>query len=83
MSDDKKTKKTNLPAILARIRQNLQTAVVTTGAGRGGGLFMKVDDRTGAVVAGANRDPVPLKARYAVGLHTFTHGYLIFGGQNG
>jgi hypothetical protein len=71
----------NLPANFSKIRQNLTAAAATTGTGRGGGAtFMKVDDRSGAVTAGVSRDPVPLKYRYAVGLHSFAHGYLVFGG---
>jgi hypothetical protein len=80
--EDEDPKKKNLPANLVRMQQNLQAAATSTGSGRGGGNFMKIDDRSGAVVAGPNRDPVPLKARYVVGLHTFSHGYLVFGGND-
>jgi hypothetical protein len=68
----------NLPAHLARLEQNLRAAAATTGSGQGGASFLKVDDRSGALVVGANRDPFPSKHRYVVGLHTFYHGYIVF-----
>jgi hypothetical protein len=80
MRDEKK----NLPASVVKMVRNLKQAAVTTGTGRGGsGVFMRVDDRTGAVTAGSNRDPVPLKMRYAVNLSSFCHGYLDFRPEGG
>jgi hypothetical protein len=72
-----------LPAVIARLAQNLRAAAATTGSGAGGVLFMRVDDRAGTVTAGPSRDPVPLEDRYVVGLHTFSHGYLVFGHEAG
>jgi hypothetical protein len=73
------TDKKSLPAVYAKMAQNLQTAANTVGIGSGGGaLYLKVDDRTGACTFGANRDPVPMKHRFAVNLRSFSHGYIVF-----
>jgi hypothetical protein len=72
-------KKTKLPAIFAKMAQNLQTAATSVGSGSGGGAsYMKVCDRTGALTHGATRDPVPAKHRFAVNLRSFAHGYIVF-----
>jgi hypothetical protein len=73
------TEQTNLPAAVAKLAQNLQAAATTIGAGSGtGATYLKIDDRTGACTFGANRDPVPMRHRFAVNLRSFAHGYIVF-----
>jgi hypothetical protein len=79
----RESKDKNLPAKLSELRRNLQASVATIGVGSGGNDWLKVDDRNGALSVGAARDPFPSRSRYAVGLHTWCHGYLVFGQEGG
>jgi hypothetical protein len=84
--DDPKKKKTeNLPAkSLANLKQALATATSAMGLAAGSGRnFLRIDDRSGAATVGVGRDPFPLKARYAVRIGSFAHGYVEFGLEGG
>jgi hypothetical protein len=73
------TEEKKLPATFAKVAKNLQAAATTVGVGSGSGAtYLKIDDRTGACTFGANRDPVPMKHRFAVNLRSFSHGYIVF-----
>jgi hypothetical protein len=83
MADDEKKKRKNLPAKISDLKRSLMAAAASMGPARGGGNFLKVDDRTGAMIVGINRDPFPTKHRYAVNLRTIAHGYIVFGEPGG
>jgi hypothetical protein len=81
--EDEEKKKANLPASVARLAENLATAVAGSGPGGGGASFMRIDDRNGAVTVGPNRDPFPLTHRMKVDVGNICHGYMVFGEGGG
>jgi hypothetical protein len=73
-----------LPATALNSKQaveNLRSAAAQVGSGTGTGeTYLKVDDRSGRMTFGQEQSPFPPNHRMVVGLHTFTHGYLVMAG---
>ena len=79
--EDRRKTKVSLPArSLASLKQALATSSAALGLSIGSGRnFLRIDDRTGAATVGTSRDPFPMRARYAVRVGSFAHGFVEFG----
>jgi hypothetical protein len=76
--NNEKNGEAKLPALIARLKQNLSTAAMGIGTG-GGGDFLRVDDRNGDMTVGTAREPFDNGRRYAANVRSFGHGYVVFG----
>ena len=81
--DEDSKKKKKLPANISGLKKALMAAASSIGPARAGKLWLRLDDRNGAMTVGAAADPFPTSCRYAINMRTVAHGYITFGEPGG
>lgn len=57
---------------------NFRAASSTIGSGGSGETYLRVNKQTGELTFGPDNTPLPEDARFVIGLHDFTHGYMVW-----